>query len=215
MDRIAVEELLSVNLLPTSPEPIRIERFVEKRFRLSAIGYDELPGRVLGYTQFGPSGVEAIFVARSLAEEGTRAGERRINSTIAHEAGHGLLHGHLFVLDSFPMQLFESDADVSSVRILCRDDSPTEKRRARYDGRWWEFQANRMIGCLLLPKPLLLAAIGPYLTSGSTLAIPRLADGDRNQAIRELAEVFDVNRPVAEIRLSNVCPPENVDQLTL
>src|SRR5678810_720817 len=92
IDRIAVEELLGAGLLPSRPEPVRIERFVEKRFGLARVSYEELPATVLGYTQFSSAGVEAVFVSRALSEEGSRVAERRINSTLAHEAEHGLLH---------------------------------------------------------------------------------------------------------------------------
>lgn len=214
IDRIAVEELLGVGLLPSTPEPIRIERFVEKRFGLARVSYEDLPATVLGYTQFISKGVEAVFVSRALAEEGSRVAERRISSTLAHEAGHGLLHSYLFMLDSFPTGLFENDRDVTPARILCRDSLPVPKRPA-YDGRWWEYQANRMIGALLLPKPLALAAIGPYLAPIGQLGTPALPDGHRRKAARELAELFDVNTPVAEIRLATLCPPGSVDQLTL
>lgn len=214
IDRIAVEELLGVALLPSKPEPIRIERFVEKRFGLARVSYEELPATVLGYTQFSTKGVEAVFVSRALAEDGSRVAERRINSTLAHEAGHGLLHAYLFMLDSFPTGLFENDRDVTPARILCRDNPDVPKRPA-YDGHWWEYQANRMIGALLLPKPLVLAAIGPHLAPSGQLGTPILPESHRGEAARELAELFDVNRPVAEIRLATLCPPGSVEQLTL
>lgn len=214
IDRIAVEELLSAGLLPSKPEPIRIERFVERRFELARVSYEELPATVLGYTQFGSKGVEAVFVSRALSEEGSRAAERRINSTLAHEAGHGLLHAYLFMLDSFPTGLFESDTDVTPARILCRD-TPAAAKRTAYDGRWWEYQANRMIGALLLPRPLALAAIGSHLAPTGQLGTPILQENHRGKVARELAELFDVNMPVAEIRLATLCPPASVDQLTL
>lgn len=214
IDRIGVEELMGVNLLPSRPEPIRIERFVEKRFGLSRVSYEDLPASVLGYTEFGSNGVQAVFVSRSLSEEGSRVAERRVNSTLAHEAGHGLLHAYLFMLDSFPTGLFENDKDVTPAKILCRDDPPVAKR-STYDGRWWEYQANRMIGALLLPKPLALAALEPYLSPVGQLGVPTLSDTRRGIAARKLAELFDVNTPVAEIRLAGLCPRSSVDQLTL
>lgn len=214
LDRIAVEELMRVDLLPSKPEPIRIERFVEKRFGLARVCYEELPANVLGYTQFSSNGVEAVYVSRALSEEGTRVAERRINSTLAHEAGHGLLHGYLFALDSFPTGLFENDTDVTPRRILCRD-GVTGAKRPSYDGRWWEYQANRMIGALLLPKPLALAALKAHLLPAGQLGAPTLPDNLRGKAARELADLFDVNTPVAEIRLATLCPPVSVDQLTL
>lgn len=214
IDRIAVEELLGAALLPSKPEPVRIERFVEKRFGLARVSYEELPPTVLGYTRFSSKGVDAVFVSRALSEEGSPVAERRINSTLAHEAGHGLLHAYLFMLDSFPTGLFDNDKDVTPARILCRDNPAVPKRPA-YDGRWWEYQANRMIGALLLPKPLVLAAIRPHLTSSGQLGTTTLLESQRGGAVRELAALFDVNMPVAEIRLASLCPPEYVDQLTL
>lgn len=213
MDRIAIEALQSVNLLPSSPEPIRIERFVERRFNLGGVMYDDLPANVLGYTQFGRHGVEAVFVSRALADIGTRIAERRINSTLAHESGHGLLHAHLFTLDSFPLELF-GRGDVTSVRILCRDESSNEASQRHYDGRWWEFQANRMIGCLLMPKPLVLTAIEPHLSSSGSLGVPMLPNTDRERVARVLTDVFDVNLPVAQMRLDTLCPRNFAGQLT-
>jgi hypothetical protein len=215
IERIAVEELLSVDLLPSSPEPIRIERFVEKRFRLDQVCYEDLPARVLGYTQFGQKGVEAIFISRHLADDRSGVSERRISSTLAHEAGHGLLHGYLFMLDSFPMKLFEDDKDVSPAQILCRDGPTDRLKLPAYDGRWWEYQANRMIGALLLPKPLVIAAVAPLLSPNGELGVPTLADELRLRAASHLADVFDVNRAVAEIRLQGLYPRVSIDQLTL
>jgi hypothetical protein len=148
-----------------------------------------------------------------LAEEGTRTAERRINSTIAHEAGHGLLHASVFTADHFASDLFQRHNDVSARKILCRDEA--EATRGGYDGRWWEYQANRMIGCLLLPKPLVLAAVERFLSAGGIFNAPVLRPRERDRATNELVELFDVNRPVATRRLAMVCPPGTDAQLTL
>jgi hypothetical protein len=214
LDRMAVEELSGSSLLPSQPAPVRIERFVERRFELSAVCYEDLPTNVLGYTQFGHRGVDAIFVSRTLSEEGSRVAERRINSTLAHEAGHGLLHAYLFRLDSFPTALFGDNGDVTPARILCRDN-PSTPGRSAYDGRWWEYQANQMIGALLMPKPLVLAALEPHWVGTGQLGAQSLRDEHRPIVVRELAELFDVNRSVAEIRLDALCPRVSSDQLIL
>src|SRR6266550_2761460 len=123
IEGICAEELHGVGLYPARPEPVRVERFIEKRFRVSPT-YEELPDGVLGYTRFNRDGVEAIVVSCALCEEGTRAAERRINTTLAHEGGgHGLLHAYLFVLGADTRSLFAGDADIGSTRILCRDDA--------------------------------------------------------------------------------------------
>src|ERR1700751_5345024 len=82
---------------PPTSAPIRIERFVEKEFK-TALRYEDLGPDNLGCTIFNSSGaVEAILVSRSLEEQNTIPARRRVRSTVAHEAGHGLLHGSLFI----------------------------------------------------------------------------------------------------------------------
>jgi hypothetical protein len=97
-----------------------------------------------------------MVVARVLADEGTAPAERRINTTLAHEAGHCLLHGHLFAMEASPITLFGADAVANSTgsKILCRDG----QRVGFYDGKWWEYQANQAIGALLLPRKLVRQA---------------------------------------------------------
>jgi hypothetical protein len=211
IDRICAEELVGANLYPIEPSPIRIERFIEKRFGVTP-DYDDLDPGILGFTRFGPKGVEAIIVSRSLAEEATVVAERRVNTTLAHEAGHGLLHGYLFAL-GHTASLFGNEADPT--RILCRDGevAGTTSRRD-YDGRWWEYQANRAIGGLLLPQRLVAVCLTDLVTEqgvgGSVLPGDR-----RDEAGRRLAEVFAVNPVVARIRIDHLYPAGDELQLTL
>jgi hypothetical protein len=144
--------------MPETPEAVRIDRFVEKHFRISP-RYEALPDGVLGYTSFGPSGVISIVITTALDEEGGKVSERRIRTTLAHEGGHGLLHTHLFALGEKPPKLFEDGHD--RPEILCRDvhGAPHD---SRYDGRWWESQANRAIGGLLMPRALVAKAVMPF-----------------------------------------------------
>ncbi len=176
IETIATDELRQVDLYPAAPEPIRVERFIEKRFDIVP-RYEDLPADVLGYTKFGLSGVEKIVVSRSLSEEGSRVAERRMSATLAHEAGHVLLHGHLFALQRRPRSrpLFKDGIDESRRTILCRTGAdgipPAGTSTTGYDGRWWEFQANKIIGALLLPCGLVNAALGPPLASQGRLGV--------------------------------------------
>src|SRR4051812_19135737 len=88
VEQICRTELANYGLLPSTPEPIRIDRFIEKRFGVQVF-YDDLPAGVLGWTEFGDTGVQAIVVARWLADDDSRVAERRVSTTLAHEAGHG------------------------------------------------------------------------------------------------------------------------------
>src|SRR5207249_10436377 len=210
IERICTEELHAVGLYPSRPEPVRVERFIEKRFNVSAT-YEELPPGVLGYTRFNRGGVEAIVVSCALCDEGTRAAERRINTTLAHEGGgHGLLHAYLFGLGRDTRSLFVVDADIGSARILCRDDAAARV----YRGRWWEFQANQAMGALLLPRKLVEQCLEGVLQRRGVLGRPVLPNARRQQAVALVADVFDVNPIVARIRLGEVYPEQEERQLT-
>ena len=196
------------------PEPVRIERFIEKRFKVHP-EYDQLAEGLLGYSRFGPKGIEKIVVARALSESGSRVAERQINSTLAHEAGHVLLHGHLFVFDCHSLtSLFGSDLDPSGPTILCRDPIRPEEKK-RYSGQWWEYQANQAIGALLLPRPLVLEALSGLLLPRGSFGWPTLETTEFEKASMRLADVFDVNPAAARIRLNGLFPEIESGQLTL
>src|SRR5579862_1586261 len=88
IENLCCDELRNVGLLPSTPEPVRVDRFIEKRFKVTP-GYENLPDGILGLTKFGPRGVEEVVIANSIEEFGSVAAERRIRSTLAHECGHG------------------------------------------------------------------------------------------------------------------------------
>src|SRR5271165_1906851 len=122
------------SLLPSKPAPIRIERFVEKQFR-TALRYEDLGPEHLGCTIFNSSGaVEAILVSRSLEEQNTIPARRRVRSTIAHEAGHGLLHGPLFSEGIAGAPLNDAHGEKQPL-ILCRSEDILVDAQRSYAGR--------------------------------------------------------------------------------
>jgi hypothetical protein len=213
-------ELRTVKLFPSSPQPIRIDRFVEKRFGITPV-YEDLPEGLLGFTEFGPKGVVAIAVSRLLAEEGSKTAERRISTTLAHEAGHGLLHAHLFVLGkrAQTVSLFGDSIDRKQMKLLCRTEGIQGVRETDgntgYEGRWWEYHANRVIGALLLPQSLVYEALGSILTQRGVLGTMVLDSTRHARAVQTLVDTFDVNPVVARIRLDGMFPVSAEQQLTL
>jgi len=207
IEQLCEDALRSVGLYPNVPSAIRIERFIEKKFVLTP-EYDALPVGVLGYTVFGSLGPTRMVVDRGLAEADSRIAHRRINTTLAHEAGHCLFHGDLFSSSHQSGILFDSDDQSGASKILCRDEPPSA-----YDGKWWEYQANAAIGALLLPRDLVLSAAQPFLEPRGLLGLPSLADKMRRAAESALSDTFDVNPVVARIRLGEIFPAE--DQPTL
>jgi hypothetical protein len=210
IDGMCIDELRKAGLYPGSPQPIRIDRFVEKRFGVSP-EYEDLPDGVLGYTRFSKNGVDGIVISAALDAEGGKVAERRIRTTLAHEAGHGLLHAHLFAFDEVPLGLFDADSH-SDHQILCRDVQGEERKRS-YDGRWWEFQANRAMGGLLCPKPLVQEALKSFLLPAGSLGALTLPEPRREEAARVLADIFDVNPVVARIRIKELFPEETGQML--
>jgi hypothetical protein len=200
IDEICLEALKRQSLLPSKPAPIRIERFVEKEFK-TALRYEDLGPDNLGCTIFNSSGaVEAILVSRSLEEQNTTPARRRVRSTVAHEAGHGLLHGSLFREDNFP------DLRENQRRILCRSEDILVETQNSYRGRWWEFQANQAIGSLLLPRSLMNAFLDQSGVKPDSSGRCNLTLSERESLAKKAAMTFDVNPIVVRIRLDSLFP---------
>jgi hypothetical protein len=197
------DALRQVGLLPESPEPIRIDRFIEKHFKVVP-SYEDLPDSVLGLTRFGKSGVEQVVVAKALDDEASIVSERRIRTTLAHEAGHGLMHAYLFALATPKQNLFGDFSEPNKPKVLCREGAVGEVKRA-YAGQWWEYQANRAIAALLLPIPLVNQALTQFMTVSA--AGFRSLDQTRAEAgARQLVEAFNVNPVVARLRIAELFP---------
>lgn len=220
IEYVCETSLKSVGLYPDKPEPIRIERFLEKKFGLSP-EYDDLPEGVLGYTKFGLDGPEKVVLSASLSEMGSKTSERRIATTLAHEAGHILFHAELFknhfqkpTMNQFYIDL-EPQPDGTRA-VLCRDIPGASGKSENYSGRWWEHQANKAIGALLMPCGLLEKTVAPFFEATKrqrTISeMPYLETKKREAAILRLSEVFDVNPVVAKIRLGEIYPVSKISR---
>lgn len=213
IDDICVGALREVQLLPPQPQAIKIDLFLEKYFEVQII-YEDLGKGVMGSTIFDSRGrVTGFTIAPWIEEDGTAVAERRVRSTLAHEGGHGLLHPKLFISDQSGNLFGTSFQATRPKNFLCRsgDINPAVGRQPRYDGQWWEWQANRAIGGLLLPKPLVLQLISPLLDEsdfGKTLNPAK-----RSKAELLVSDTFDVNPVVARIRIQEMFPVEGQDHL--
>lgn len=212
IDEICSDALKDSGCLPDQPEAIDVERFVEKHFQCD-IGYEDLPNGVLGVTAFDTAGrVVSVRVASNL-EDGSKVGERRVRATWAHEGGHGLLHARLFIEVPGENALFNDiQENVANRRFLCRD-SDIKPVGTRYDGRWWEWQANRAIGGLLLPRVLVRQMIDHVLIQSLVTGNATLPAAARAEAEQIVAEKFNVNPIVARIRLAEMFPDKNGAQM--
>jgi Zn-dependent peptidase ImmA (M78 family) len=205
IEHICEDELARNLLLPSEPSPVRIDRFIEKRFGITPTTRDLPPG-VLGYTTFSNSGVKEIVIATAVDNDEDSTTRRRARTTFAHEASHGLLHAHLFASAFVQQRLVRASTDTP--QVLCRDE-PLGPRRAGYDGRWWEVQANKGMAALLLPRQLVHKAIAPFVKKEGMLGLTILPEAERETAARQLSDIFDVNPVVARYRLTALIPTTN------
>lgn len=201
IERMCLEALKGSGFLPETPQPIDIETFVEKHFKTRLDFSTEPEKGVLGWTLFGPKAeILMVGVSPALADDTSEVGNRRCRATVAHEAGHCLMHPILFLEDKTGS--LAENLDFQNRRILCRK----EDFKGVYDGRWWEVQANKAIGEFLLPKKLVRQAVAEFLAPHGSLGVETLPAEKREAACRHLAEVFDVNPAPARIRLATMYP---------
>ena len=212
IDRICSDALEPVGCLPSTPAPIEIDLFIEKHFGC-ALAYEDLEPAVLGFAVFGSGGtVELVGAARSLFNDGP-VGERRVRATLAHEAGHGLLHAKLFSEAPEPHPLLDGSFDYERRRIMCRKEDLTTG--PGYDGKWWEWQAYSAPGFSGHP----FSTVQPYggqerggarmsekpTESGSEGLPKRWSAGRKAEVVVRLLRGEDLGEVSREIR---VTPPE-------
>ncbi len=202
IDTICLGALRDAKMLPSEPQAIEIDRFLEGHWKVRLL-YEDHDPNTMGSTVFDTKGqVIGFTVARWLDEEGSISSDRRLRSTLAHEGGHGLLHQRLFIEDPTP-SLFESNQGPNNPRnFVCRSSDIRPAGATPYSGEWWEWQANRAIGGLLLPIPLVRKVVAPF--TEETRFGTALKEHQRSTAEKELVEVFDVNPVVARIRLNEM-----------
>ena len=141
IDDMCLDALKQASLLPSSPEPIRIERFIEKHFQCR-VQYEDLGPNAMGCTVFRENGSIQSVIVSTRMDDSTSVSERRIRSTFAHEGGHCLMHPCLFMVGPEQKQFGLSasqheNIDFKARRILCRDtDIIAVGRKRGYDRRW-------------------------------------------------------------------------------
>lgn len=215
IDDACLEALRKGNGLPASPGPVKIERFVETYFQC-IVGYEDLADQVMGYTAFSKNGSIRCVMISSKLDDGRQSSDRRVRSTWAHEGGHCLLHPSLFIdqgQSNFQSGSSNDDRPVLNAgRLLCRG-SDIKPVGARYDGRWWEWQANRAIGGFLLPRSLVQQALEPYMLETTVTRSKSIDPARRQVAESALADIFDVNPVVVRIRLNEMFPDNTGGQI--
>lgn len=210
IEQIVEDELARAQLTPRSATPVAdLEAFIESHLDADLDQYADLPADVLGLTRFEPGSRPVVLINAELtsvadeAEPGSGA-RGRFRATMAHEAAHVFLHRYLFDPVLNQDTLFEMPPTSGQrpagglMRCLKRDVGMT----ARSD--WREVQANRGMAALLMPRAVFRrlafrvvadAGLGPRLRTGSAAA---------DALAGRLAEVFEVSKQAASIRLETM-----------
>ena len=203
IQRFALAELAELKLLPTSPGPVLIDQFSDRKWGMPE-DYEKLETGVLGYAAFTIKGFDHIVINRDLDDDTTVTGRRRVRSTIAHEIGHAILHEKLFIekmmFDQQQGLLFgnmeRQSRPLIQERIICREPDVFNSGQ---NSPWYEIQANKFMAELLMPNPLLLQVIETKL-SGFDPKSNILAEGFLfENLIRKVSDTFNVSIQMARL----------------
>ncbi|SYZ71952.1 hypothetical protein TRIP_C20067 [Candidatus Zixiibacteriota bacterium] len=160
---------------------------------------------LLGRTKFYPDGSAVIEINRKLADaaEVEDIARRRLRTTLAHEAGHICCHRDIFLKDTSTLSLFDDPMhNKMNQVILCRQEAVGNRH---YAGEWWEYQANRCMASLLLPKHLIKEKVDALLGKRQELSMKdAIRKGTAVSVIRRLADVFDVSFEATVYRLKDL-----------
>lgn len=196
---------------------IDIEAIFEKLYGVVP-DYTDLPDGVLGKTVFHCDGRFDVLLSRQLSDEADTddVARRRLRATLAHECAHVVVHGHLHLIDAATLPLF-GQAEPPAPKVLCRKESVGSFRQNGYDGQWWEYQANRGMASLLLPKRLLNEFVREALAARGLQSMDEAARAQALEPlIREIVRTYDVSMQLVTYRLQEVGTlPKNTAQVAL
>lgn len=192
---------------------VDVEEVLLKGYGLSP-DFCELEAGVLGRTLFHSTGRIEVQISEELAlgESTSATTRRRLRSTLAHELAHVVLHRHLH---SFGMEPLFAELKNDEPKVLCRATVISEPQRMAQD--WWEYQANRGMSCLLLPKLRVRQAVDDCLLDLGARGVKELlARGSGDRLVDSIVGTFDVSFEMALYRLQDLgYVPRDVRQTQL
>jgi len=208
-DALAEEELRRAGLYPMPCRPaVDIERFIQRHQKADMDQHADLGPGVAGAIEFLPDRFK-IFVSRLLTDQvdgddcepGVRG---RWRATMAHEAAHGLLH----------RELFYTDPGQCTLANLLFDDPPEDSQWITCLGQeivfgggqdWREYQANRGMAALLMPRTLFITVVRDVLSEIAPGRQPILPQSREYMALkRQVSRRFEVSCQATSIRMTEL-----------
>ena len=181
--------------------PVPVEEMLECHLGLT-MGFDDLPKRFGEPGILGATWIEDknVLIDQSLDPAENPRLEGRYRFTVAHEAGHWVLHRHQLI-QARSAPLIDS---ISQPSIICRAGGKKKPI---------ESQADRFAGYLLMPEEMVLrhwtemaGALEPYVAKDEILdliATLGLAEDEKPtvEIAKRMAGVFHVSGQAMQIRL--------------
>ena len=206
------DELRKASLFPCLADPVvDLESLLEIHLGVKLDVHAVLEDDVLGLTQFlgGKKPLVSInkdLTSRAETEEAPSGILGRWRATMAHEAGHVVLHRALvevpFEQGSFFSEITKEPGS-SLFRCLKRDVS---FRRGNYD--WKEVQANRGMAALLMPAKvfgeLVLDIVKADKSDDLCLKMPEAGSTEFSDLLLDLSKRCEVSQEAARIRLESL-----------
>ncbi len=177
---------------------VDIDTFIESHLKITP-EYVALPEGVFGASDFHSNGKVKVRISDVLSQRAAdeEAGaENFIRTTMAHEAAHVLLHRSMFLTQT--ESLFGSPAPQTE---LCRDVGPVRG----YSGEWWEWQANRGMGALLMPYSDMRRLLR---TNRSEI------DSGESEFVAHIAHAYSVSTQVVRYRFEQVLQKPRLSRQT-
>jgi hypothetical protein len=151
--------------------------------------FGDVDDACLGRTCFEPDGTFTVLVNRALSDESafSAVARRRLRSTLAHECAHIAFHAVLHPVQT--PSLFGEPHEPRAV--MCRQEH-VEAQGGQPP--WWEYQANRGMSCLLLPREFLLPVLAEALRSRGFADMREVLRAGRAEVVlQDVTQVFDVS----------------------
>ena len=206
------DELRKAGLFPSLADPVvDLESLLELHLGVKLDIHAVLDDDVLGVTHFLGGRKPLVSINKDLTSqtegEGAPSGILgRWRATMAHEAGHVVLHRSLVEVPFEQGSLFSETAKESTnslLRCLKRDVS---FRRGNYD--WREVQANRGMAALLMPERVFREVVLDTIKADNSddLAgkMPERGSAGLAELVLELSRRCEVSREAARIRLDSL-----------
>jgi len=208
IEKLIEDELERSGLKPPILNPVlNLAQFIERHLMTTLDEYAELPQEVMGEVCFEFNKKPHISINRDLTENADNGDSLgvlgRLRATIAHEAGHVILHKSLFSFDEKDqVSLFSGDLekDVRCFhRCLKRDLHRTSGSIERV-----EIQANIAMAALLMPKSLFIPLAKPLLKNAQRHGASHPNCKQADDMVHKLAQEFRVSHQAARIRLQKL-----------